>query len=58
MILNQEQIQEYHEDGFLIFENLLNWIEVNKLREALPNVLSRTGPEDIHEKDGTAVRRV
>lgn len=58
MILNQEQIQEYHEDGFLIFENLLNRKEVNKLREALPNVLSRTGPEVIHEKDGTGVRLV
>ena len=58
MILNQEQIQRYREDGFLIFENLLDREEVNSLSEGLPDVLSRTGPEVIHEKDGAGVRLV
>ena len=58
MRLSEDQIRRYAETGYLLFEGLLDAAEVEALRAALPEVMSRTGPEVIREQDGAAARLV
>ena len=58
MRLSEDQIGQYRETGYLLFEGLLDTAEVEALRAALPEVMARTGPEVIREQDGAAARLV
>ena len=58
MRLSEDQIRQYREVGYLLFEGLLDTAEVEALRAALPEVMARTGPEVIREQDGTGARLV
>ena len=57
MKLNEAQIAEFEERGYLFFPGLLDDSEVADLQLAIPGILNRRGPEVILEKeDATAVR--
>lgn len=57
MTLNDQQIAAFHESGYLFFAGLLDEQEVKTLKAAVPDVLSRKGPEVVREKeDATAAR--
>ena len=57
MKLDDAQIAEFDEKGYLFFPGLLDSDEVGVLQGAVPDILSRQGPEIVREKDNpTAVR--
>ena len=57
MKLSNAQIAQFDEQGYLFFPDLLDSDEVAVLQEALPEILSRPGPEIISEKeDPSSVR--
>ena len=57
MHLDDHQLAEYEEQGYLFFPGLLDRDEVAALQQAVPEVLDRQGPEVIREKgDSTAAR--
>jgi len=57
MKLSSAQIAQFDEQGYLFFPDLLDSDEVAVLQEALPEILSRPGPEIISEKeDPSSVR--
>ncbi|MEE2709474.1 MAG: phytanoyl-CoA dioxygenase family protein [Gemmatimonadota bacterium] len=58
MQLNDAQIAEFNEKGYLLFQNLLDSDEVGILQQAIPDVLSREGPEVVREKDDPAAARL
>ena len=59
MKLNERQIAQFNERGYLFFPELLDSEEVAKLQGVMPEVLARQGPEVIREKnDPTAARLV
>ena len=59
MKLNDEQIRSFDEKGFLFMEKLFSPAEVACLRDELPAILARPGPEVVREpEDETAVRLV
>ena len=57
MKLDDAQIAQYDEQGYLFFPDLLDSDEVAILQRELPDILNRRGPELISEKeDATSVR--
>ena len=59
MKLNDTQIAEFQERGYLFFPGLLEVSEVTTLQNAMPEVLGRSGPEVVRETgDQTAARLV
>jgi ectoine hydroxylase len=57
MKLSDAQIAQFDEQGYLFFPELLDGDEAAILQAALPDILSRPGPELISEKeDASAVR--
>ena len=58
MELDDSQISEFEEKGFLLFPNLLNSGEVAILQDSVPEILNRRGPEVIREKDDPSVPRL
>ncbi len=59
MKLNDAQMAEFKEQGFLFFPGLLDTAEASILQRAMPELLDRQGPEVIREKeDPTAARLV
>lgn len=57
MELSESQIAQYDEQGYLFFPGLLDADEAAVLQGALPEILSRDGPELVTEKeDASAVR--
>ena len=57
MFLNKKQISDFQENGYLFFPQLFDRKEVDILKKAVPEVLSRQGPEVVREKgDPTAAR--
>ena len=51
MNLTTAHIAQFDEQGYLFFPDLLDSDEVAVLQQALPDILSRPGPEIIPEKD-------
>ena len=51
MKLTAQQVQQYHERGYILFPNLLDQDEVAELQAALPDIFARQGPEIIREQD-------
>ncbi len=49
MHLNQAQIDDFWARGFLFFERLFSEAEIDSLREALPRLFERHGPEVVRE---------
>ncbi|MDE2847409.1 MAG: phytanoyl-CoA dioxygenase family protein [Gemmatimonadota bacterium] len=58
MTLNDQQIAAFHESGYLFFAGLLDEQEVRALKDAVPDVLSREGPEVVREKDDPTAARL
>ena len=57
MKLDDAQIAEFDDRGYLFFPGLLDGGEVAILQAALPDILNRQGPEVISEtEDPSAVR--
>ncbi|SVE27482.1 uncharacterized protein METZ01_LOCUS480336, partial [marine metagenome] len=54
MQLNDAQIAEFNEKGYLLFQNLLDSDEVGILQRTATEVLGREGPEVVREKDDPA----
>ena len=51
MKLNDAQIAHFNQQGYLFFPSLLEADEVKVLQRAMPEILSRRGPEVIPEKN-------
>lgn len=58
MKLNDVQLEEFEERGYLFLPELLDGNEVAVLQNALPKVLNRQGPEVVREKEDTAAARL
>ena len=58
MKLDASQIAEFDRQGYLFFPNLLDRDEAAVLQRAVPAVLSRRGPEVVHERDDPTVARL
>ena len=58
MNLTESQIAEFDERGYLLVQNLLDDTEVSILQKSIPEILSRTGPEVIREKDSPETARL
>ena len=58
MTLDDVQLAGYRERGYLFVPELLSSNEVACLREALPAVLARAGPEIVREKDDSSAIRL
>lgn len=56
MRLTQEQLERFHEDGFLLLPNLFSREEVEILRGELPAIFAEDCPANIREKSGGPVR--
>ena len=58
MQLNNTQIAQYDEHGYLFFPGLLGKDEVAVLQGEMPEILNRQGPEVVREKDDPTVARL
>lgn len=58
MALSPQQIDEYHDRGFLFFPGLLAEAEMAVLARALDGIVRAKRPEMVYEKDGTTPRSV
>jgi len=58
MELNDTQIAEFDEQGYLLFPGLLDNDEVAILQRAMPDILNRQGAEVICEKEDTTATRL
>ncbi len=58
MQLNNTQIAEFNEKGYILFQNLLDSDEVGILQQAIPDLVRREGPEVVREKDDPAAARL
>ncbi|MEU7425618.1 MULTISPECIES: phytanoyl-CoA dioxygenase family protein [unclassified Streptomyces] len=58
MRLTQEQIDRYHEDGFLLLDSLLSTDEATLLGDAYERDAALPGPQRVVEEDGERVRAV
>ncbi len=56
MRLTDEQIERFHEDGFLVLPGLFSREEAELLRAQLPALYAERRPENWREKDSEAVR--
>lgn len=57
MWLTSQQIEHYHQNGFLVMRNYFSPIEIEILLDELPNIFNHDTPRRILEKSG-AVRTV
>lgn len=51
MQLTQDQLRQFHEDGFLIFPGLFSPDEVEAMRAPLPQLFAEDVPQNFREKD-------
>lgn len=51
MRLTSGQLEQFHQDGYLVFPGLFSNEEVEALRETLPEILARNGPETVREEE-------
>ncbi len=58
MRLTQSQVDQYHDNGFLMLESLLDAREVESLRAAFARDSEVPGPQVVTEEGGTEVRAV
>ncbi len=58
MKLDESQIEEFDNRGYLFFPNLLDQEEVGLLQQAVPEILSRQGPEVVRERDDPSTARL
>ena len=58
MQLTETQIAQFNKLGYLFFPELLDRDEVSILQKAMPEILSRKGPEVIREKDNPEAARL
>lgn len=58
MRLHQRQVDQYHRDGFLVMESLLDQREVERLRESFARDCEVPGPHLVVEDDSAEVRAV
>ncbi|MER5371394.1 phytanoyl-CoA dioxygenase family protein [Streptomyces sp. NPDC002722] len=58
MRLTQQQVDQYHDQGFLMLESLLDPQEVDTLRKALERDAKIPGPQVVTEGSGPEVRAV
>ena len=58
MKLDESQIEEFDSRGYLFFPNLLDDDEVAVLQGAVPEILSREGPEVVRESEDAATARL
>ncbi|WP_407552381.1 phytanoyl-CoA dioxygenase family protein [Streptomyces sp. Pv4-95] len=58
MRLTQSQVDQYHDNGFLMLESLLDAREVESLRAAFARDSGVPGPQVVTEEGGTEVRAV
>jgi len=58
MELNDTQIAQYDENGYLFFPGLLDEDEVGALQGAMSEILNRQGPEVVREKEDHTVARL
>ncbi|MDE2717986.1 MAG: proline hydroxylase, partial [Chloroflexota bacterium] len=58
MNLDESQIEEFDSRGYLFFPNLLDDDEVAVLQGAVPEILSREGPEVVRESEDAATARL
>ena len=56
--LTDSQLDEYRDRGYLLVPELLSVAEVCCLREVLPDILARPGPEVVREKDDASSARL
>ena len=55
-MLNDTQIQQFQEDGFIFVPDLFTPEEVDILKLEIPGIFSEERPEVVREKTGGAVR--
>ena len=58
MQLTPSQIEQFNDRGYLFFPQLLDSREVAALQQAMPEILSRPGPEVVPEKDNPQAARL
>ena len=58
MQLDESQLEEFDSRGYLFFPNLLDADEVAVLQRAVPEILSREGPEVVRERDDESTARL
>ena len=58
MRLNDEQVQKFHDDGFVFFPDYLPTDLVNEMRSAIPHVVQEEHPGKVLEQDEKTVRMV
>ncbi len=58
MQLNDAQLAQFDQQGYLFFPELLDHDEVTALQEAMPAILRRQGPEVVREKEDPTVARL
>ncbi|MFJ6721826.1 phytanoyl-CoA dioxygenase family protein [Streptomyces sp. NPDC091259] len=58
MLLTQEQITRYHQDGFLLLESAFDPQEIDRLREAFTRDCLIPGPQRVAEEGRDEVRAV
>ena len=51
MRLTDEQLQDFDDNGFLLFPSLFSSDEMAVLRRSLPQLMAREGPETVREED-------
>ena len=58
MKLNETQIAEFEERGYLFYPSLLDAAEVAALQKALPEIMNRPGPEVVRESGNPTAARL
>ena len=58
MDLTDLEVQEYNTKGYLFFPSLLDSNEINRLKNSLPEIFNRKGPEIIKEKNDESATRL
>lgn len=56
MQLSNSQLEQFESDGYIFLPDLFSAAEVAVMRNELPTINARTGPEIVREKDGKALR--
>jgi ectoine hydroxylase-related dioxygenase (phytanoyl-CoA dioxygenase family) len=60
-ILTDEQVQSYHQQGYLMIERLFDETEIESARQAIEEILDRPDPKSVAEvepEDSTVFRRI
>ena len=55
-MLNDTQLQQFEEDGFIFVPDLFTAEEVDVLKDEIPEIFAQRRPEIVREKSGGAVR--